>query len=395
MKFRIAFCITELEIGGAEKSLTELICRIDRELFDPSLFVLSTPPSQPTLLEKLESHGVPVHFLGLRGWSQLLAVIVRFACVLRNTQPHLIQSFLFHANLVSRVAARLAGVPVVVSGLRVAERAAQWHVLLDCLTSGYVDQFVCVSHGVAEFAVRQGLPPEKILVIPNGIDRSRFCDERDLSQSKEPLLSCETQQGPGAASVENCDLKTRETATRREYRLLTVARLDYQKGLDWLLVGLANWIHAFENLHLLIVGEGPMKTLLQTLISERGLSGYVTLAGFQKDLAHVFRSADLFVLPSRWEGMPNALLEAMAAGLPVVATDVEGVREVLGNHLDHQLIPVGDACALKRAILWHYFNRQESRNLGLRNRDHVMAHYSWSNVVKRYEELWIRLINRI
>jgi len=277
----------------------------------------------------------------------------------------------------------------------VAERAAQWHVLLDCVTSGYVDQYVCVSHSVADFAVRHGLPSHKIRVIPNGIDPIPSCDEMHLSRSKETVLSGAAAKDAEPVFTTSYDLKRRDADVEREYRLLTVARLDYQKGLDWLLMAIANWIHTLGKLHLLIVGDGPMKAALQALIDERGLAPYVTLAGFQKDIASVYRSADLFLLPSRWEGMPNALLEAMAAGLPVVATDVEGVREALGSHLNHQLVPFGDSLALKKAILWHYLNRQESRKLGLQNRDHVMTHYSWSSVVKQYEELWIRLINRI
>jgi glycosyltransferase involved in cell wall biosynthesis len=385
MKFKIAFVITELDVGGAEKSLTELVCRIDRGRFEPLVFVLSPPPSDPVLLERLKSQNVPVHFLGLRRWWQLPQVLLKFAHHLRIERPNLVQSFLFHANIASRIAARLAGAPVVVSGLRVAEHAAHWHILVDCMTSGFVDHYVCVSHAVAKFAIRNGLPPERITVVPNAVDSSLVSPENPPSKcdhrNPQDLLSTMISQQGQAIPVE-------------EYRLVTVARLDYQKGVDWLVLALANWIKRFSDLRLTIVGEGPLKSTLHHLINEYDLSRHVTLAGFQRDIVSVLQGSDLFLLPSRWEGMPNALLEAMAAGLPVVATDVEGVREILGTQLDHQLIPGGDSDALKDAILWHYLHRESSQAIGRRNREHVLARFTWPNVVRQYENLWTRLIYR-
>ncbi|MGQ9564028.1 MAG: glycosyltransferase [Thermogutta sp.] len=390
MKFRIAFAITELDQGGAEKIMTELACRIDRNRFDPSVFVLSDPPSDPILLRKLESHRVPVHFLGLQRWWQLPLVLFRFLRMLRQVKPHLVQSFLFHANIASRIAARVAGVPIVVSGLRVAERAARWHLLVDCMTSGYVDRYVCVSHAVAEFAKRNGLPAEKMEVIPNAIDATQF----SWQDSPHDLLNSTLQKSDVPTGTTQQDQEPRPAVAAEHFQLVTVARLDYQKGLDWLLLALADWFHRLSDLRLTIVGDGPMKSMLQRLIAEHRLSEFVTLAGFQKDVESILRKADLFLLPSRWEGMPNALLEAMAAGLPVVATDVEGVREILSPYFDHQCIPVEDTCALGDAILWHYLHRKDSREIGRRNREHVLAKFAWPNAVKQYENLWIGLISR-
>lgn len=390
MHIRIAFAITELDQGGAEKIMTELVSRIDRSRFDCSVFVLSCPPSDPVLLRKLESHKVSVHFLGLQRWWQMPAVLFRFVKGLRQLKPHLVQSFLFHANIASRIAARLAGVPVVVSGLRVAERAARWHLLVDCMTSGYVDHYVCVSHAVAEFAIRNGLPAEKVKVIPNAIDPTQFFWE----DSPHDFLDGRVQKSNAPTGTSQRDQEPRPAVAAEHFQMVTVARLDYQKGLDWLLLALANWFHRLGDLRLTIVGDGPMKSKLQRLIAQHGLSAYVTLLGFQKDIAGILREADLFLLPSRWEGMPNALLEAMAAGLPVVATDVEGVREILSPFLDHQCIPVEDTCALGDAILWHYLHRKDSREIGRRNREHVLARFAWPDVVKQYENLWMRLIFR-
>ena len=127
---RLALCITELEVGGAERCLMELATRLDRAKFLPVVYSLGPRPTgeQAALVQRLEAAGVPVHFLN--GRTRLAAPIVLWKLIrlLRSQNPQIVQSFLFHANLLGTLAAHLAGAPYMVTGIRVAERRRAWHL---------------------------------------------------------------------------------------------------------------------------------------------------------------------------------------------------------------------------------------------------------------------------
>ncbi len=173
----IALIITDLDVGGAERCLVELATRLDPGRFRPVVYCLAAEPSpeRDACLKALKAADIQVHCLGGgRNW-QFPVVVRRLKQLLRAQNPELAQTFLFHANIVGRIAARRAGVPKVVSGIRVAQRRPRWRLWLDRWTDGLVDRHVCVSEAVAQFAAREArLPPKKLVVIPNGVDLARF-----------------------------------------------------------------------------------------------------------------------------------------------------------------------------------------------------------------------------
>ena len=176
-KINVALCITELEIGGAERCLTELAVRIDRQRFSPVVYSLACQPErrERSCLPTLEAAGVPVHCLGGRRAWQFPIVVSRLRRLLASQRAQVIQTFLFHANIVGRIAAHRAGIKAVVSGIRVAERRSRWRLWTDRLTDGLVDRHVCVSQAVADFSVKRGgLSSEKMVAIPNGVDLSGY-----------------------------------------------------------------------------------------------------------------------------------------------------------------------------------------------------------------------------
>lgn len=398
--YRIALLITELEVGGAEKCLVELACRVSRELFRLEVFVLAGPPQRGELLARLQAAGIPVRFLGLRKMTELPAVLVKLVKLLRGFRPHILHSFLFHANLLGRIAGRLGGIPHIVCGLRVADREHPWHLFLDAITASWVDRYVCVSEAVARFSTHIGmLSPAKVSVIPNAVDEQAFASvpEIDLGEffrtgrsatdwcqpevDTFPAVGRETSSVSGVANPDR-------PLSGEPYWLVSVGRLEVQKAFDWLLYVLLPLLRRFPSLRFVLVGDGSERERLRKTIVREGLSDRVALAGFRSDVPRIVKSADLFLLSSRWEGMPNALLEAMAAGKPVVTTDVEGAREILGPLTPHQLVPQGDTRQYRRAIMWHLFHREESKQLGAMNRERVRDLFSWQRVVLMYEELW-------
>ncbi|HEX5446268.1 MAG TPA: glycosyltransferase, partial [Pirellulales bacterium] len=298
------------------------------------------------------------------------AVVRRLSRLLRNQRAELVQSFLFHANLVARFAARRADVPHVLSGIRVAERSAHWHLWLDRLTTRLVDRYVCVSQAVADFSQSEArLPREKLVVVNNGIDAERF-------ERAEPL-----------------DLTTIGLSGDR--RLVTfVGRLDRQKGLLELLRHCPSWLERFPMHDLLLVGAGPLERELKQEVGRLAIGSRVHFTGWRDDVPRVLRASELFVLPSHWEGMPNALLEAMAAGLPVVAADVEGIGELLGADGERQVAPRGQPAAFCDRVIALLADRPLAEQLGAQNRRRAQQ-FTWQAMVSAYERLFEEVAGRV
>ena len=162
-RLRLALCITELEPGGAERALVRLATGLDRERFEPVVYCLAGQPAhdRASLVESLEEAGVETHCLDGRGARNAMSVLRRLTRLFRAHRPHVVQTFLFHANLLGRIAARRAGVPRVVCGIRVAERRGRWRLWADRWTSGWVDMNVCVSQAVADFSRSFGRPARR------------------------------------------------------------------------------------------------------------------------------------------------------------------------------------------------------------------------------------------
>ncbi len=368
-KINVALCITDLDIGGAERCLTEIAVRIDRSRFSPVVYCLAPPPvrEEASCLPALANAGIEVHCLGGRGIWQFPAVACRLKRLLAAQKPQIIQTFMFHANLLGRIAARRAGVKAVVAGVRVAEHAARWHLLLDRLTQRWVDRYVCVSQAVAEYsAKRAGLPPEKLVVIPNGIDLDGY-------PARQPA-----------------DLRAFGIAAGR--RAVTfVGRLEPQKGVDWLIATAPHWLAKLPDCDLLLLGDGPLRPSLEAAAKTSGIADRAHFAGWRPDVPEILAASSLLVLPSLWEGMPNVVLEAMASRLPVVASDVEGVRELLGPNAARQTIAYGESKGLAAAIVGLMLDPALSSATGLENRRRAEECFGIARMVKLYEDLWASL----
>jgi glycosyltransferase involved in cell wall biosynthesis len=365
---RVALAITDLDPGGAEKALVELATRLDRSRFEPVVYCLTPlPPAEAaSCVPPLKQAGVEVHDLGMRSWRDLPQALARWQVLLQRQKPLLLQTFLFHANLVGRWAARRAGVRRVISGIRVAE-PRRWHRWADRLTGRLVDRYVCVSHAVARFSRQQArLPQEKLVVIPNGIDLAKYPPAVDRS----PPAGL-----PPGRRLAVC-----------------VGRLDRQKGLDWLLTAAPQWLARLPDCDLVLVGKGPEQPRLQRLARRLGIDDRVCFAGWRDDVPEILAASDLLVLPSRWEGMPNVVLEAMASHRPVLAARVEGVSELLGEEDEEQTVSWGDSQGLVAKLVRLLSDRQLAVELGEKNRRRAEEEFSIDRVVAAYQAFWSGLI---
>ncbi len=364
-RIRIALVITELQVGGAERCCVQLATGLGRDKYDPVVYsLLAAPPEdRASLVHELQASGIPVHFLGARSWLSLPRTILSLRRHFLRQRPDLVQGFLFHANLVAALAAWLANVPCMMSGIRVAEPRG-WHLRLARWADRFVTNHVCVSQAVAEYSRTAGrLPSQKIVVIPNGVDLRKFSDSTpiDLQELGVP-------------------------AGRRA--ITFVGRLDAQKGVGWLM-HLASRIFAQCKLHdLLVVGQGPDRELLEQIVRELRIGPRVRFAGWQADVPAILAASDVLVLPSQWEGMPHVVLEAMAAGKPIVACDVEGVRELLGEGAEKQIAPRGDAEAFLNRLSSILDDADLAAKLGTQNHRRVADQFAIATMVARYDLLY-------
>lgn len=306
---RVAFCITDLDPGGAEKALFQIVTHLDRSQWESPVVYCIGPEAE--LAPKLRQQGIETHCYGARS-SRSLGVFPWLIKELRAFRPDVLQCFLFHANIVGRIAGRMAGVPVIVAGHRVAEREKRWHLWGERLTRRLVDHHICVSQGVADHLREQArIPGEKLHVIPNGITIP--------PKSENPFQLRQSLGVPEGTPV-----------------VLGVGRLHPQKGFLILVEEFVSIRSRIPDAHLVLVGEGPQRLQLEQRISDCGLKGVVHLLGYRSDVSDLMRQADVLVVSSQWEGMPNVILEAFAVGLRVVSTPIEGIselKEMMGERL--------------------------------------------------------------
>lgn len=365
---RIAFVITELDEGGAERALVQIVTRLDRDCWEPRVFSLA---GRGPLTARLEDAEIPVFDCGAKSAS--IPLDIWRACSslkreLASWQPQIVQTFLFHANLLGRFAAWRASVPHVLSGIRVADRRGRLRLRLDRWTERFVEKHICVSQAVADFSIDEsGLDPRKVVVICNGVDLATFRDAEPADLSEFGI--------PTGAKV-----------------VLSVGRLDPQKDPLTLLAAFEQVAQRTENADLLLVGQGPMESEIRKWIAGSKFGARIHLAGWQNNVPGVLKAADVFALASRFEGMPNAVLEAGAAGVPVVATAAEGVGEILENGQSGWLVGIGDVSHLGAAIGEALTDRELAATKALRLQSVVAETFTWGYVVSEYDRLYRSLL---
>lgn len=360
---RVAFVITELAVGGAEKCLANLAAGIDRTRFEPVVVTLAKRPDHDVLVRGLEAQRVPVHFLNLSTWRQSWAGLRRLTALLRELQPNVVQTFLFHANVLGAMAVARANSPPLFAGARVAD--PRWgRLAVERWALSRAAAIICVSDSVLEHYERQGFRRQQLLTISNGIDVESWLHTRPAK-----LETFAVPQG------------------RRT--ILFVGRLDRQKGVDILLDAMPAVCEALPEVDLLIVGDGPERDHLHTLATRLAkFSGRIHFAGWQADIPEIMKASEVVVLPSRWEGMPNVLLESMAAGLPVVAAATHGVRQLLGSHTEQQMFSLEDTRELSARLIAILQDPNLQSRLGHANQVRAAQEFSLRSMIRQYEQLY-------
>ena len=357
----VVHVITTLEAGGAQTLLLDTVRRLD-----PSRYraVIVTLHGETMEVEALRPAVIDLSRRGtMTPW-----VLIPLVRILRKERAQIVHTHLVHADLLGGWAAWLAGVPRTVTTRHygIDHKEGTWLYRMADRSARSADAVVAVSHAVAEHLVmRRIVPRDRIAVIPNGVDPERFDPQRR---------------------------RRREDATAGV--LGAAGRLHPQKGFLPLLEIFRAVLERRPEARLEIVGEGPLRPQLERRIQELGLGKAVRLLGRVPHgrMPELYAGWDLFVMPSRWEGFGLAAAEAMAMGLPVVASALEGLTELVVDGQTGHLLPPGRGGDWVERIVGLLGNVAERERMGRVGRERIVRHFSVPTMVARLERLYDRLL---
>ena len=375
-KIKVFYAIERLARAGTELHLLRVLRQLDRTRFEPVLCCLNQSMCETDLIPT----DLTVHTFDAR-WNLLhpstIGIYWRLLHAIRQEKPDVIHSFLFVANILGAFASRRAGVRVFVASR--GRMGIEWdanflHRKMQCLADRRTDHILCKTEAMRqEIARHECVPLEKIRVIPNGVDTSHFRFESGGAAEARERLAQEfgiPTDGP---------------------LVLAVSNLKPIKGHRTLVEAAAKVREHCPALRVAIVGKGESEDELRDAVRSLGLETTVYLPGNAEDVRPWMRGADLFVAASLSEGMPNALLEAMAMGLPAVLSDIPGHRETAED--DAWYFPVKDIASLA-ATLEHALAASEERaERAQKGLERVCSSLSLEAMVRKIENVYIETLD--
>jgi glycosyltransferase involved in cell wall biosynthesis len=371
---KLLYVIGTLEVGGTERQLVEIVSRLDRTRFEPVVCCLS---AGGPLEERLRREGITVHVVGFRGFSvvrnlaKVIRQLIRLVRVVRAEAPVIVHGLLFWAYVLGTFAARLVRVPVVIASRRSLGhfKAGKTHYLwIERAANAMTDLIIANSEAVRADVLRQEqVPARKVIVIYNGLDAERY------QVGADQALRSSLRLAPGTAVV------------------AVIANFIHYKGYEYFLDAWSAVVRRCPDAVALLVGDGPLRASCEQRASAAGLGPRVRFLGTRPDVPRLLALADVLVHPSTEEGFSNAILEAMAAGRPVVAAAVGGNPEAIVNGETGLLVPARDSRSLADAIVWMIEHPADAKRFGEAGRRRVAEVFDLSAMVRRYEEVYERL----
>jgi glycosyltransferase involved in cell wall biosynthesis len=368
---RILFLSTSMGMGGADSQLLSaarvMVAR------GHAVVIVSLTPLGPMGLQaralgiRTESLEMPRGIPDPRG-------LLRLARMTRAWRPDVVHSHMVHANLLARALRLLAPVPALVSTIHNIYEGGRVRMAGYRFTNRLVDHMTIVSQAAADRFVGEKIVPAGLLtVVPNGVDTASI---RAVPASEGEALR-------------------RALGIGGRFAWLAVGRFEAAKDYPNMLRAFARVRKRHPEAVLLLVGRGSLQPETEALARELGLGDAVRFLGVREDVPVVMRAADAYVMSSAWEGMPMVLLEAGAAGLPIVSTRVGGNHEVVLDHQSGFLVPARDHDALASAMLrLADMPAEQRRAMGHRGQEHIERNYGLERVAERWEEIYHDVLAR-
>ena len=367
--WRILQLASTSDMGGTERMILFLVEHLDRREFQPYVGALI---GSGELLRRASALGIPTQHFGFRcAMDPLgLARLIRF---IRSEPIDLVQTYGLRADTVGRIAARLGGAQAVISSIRSIDPWRRlWHVWLDRLTAPCVDLFISNSEAGKQATVqREGFSPEKIHVIYSGVP------ERPIPREKRDELRKRYGVGPDSYPVVGI-----------------LANLREMKGHRDVIAALPAILAEFPKTVFLFAGRDDSHGAVEQYARERGVAHAIRFLGYVADTPSLLATLDIFMLPSHWEGLPAAIVEAMHAELPIIATAVGGIPELVRDQQEALLIPPANPSALADAVERLARDRDLASRLASAAAQRARELFSIEAMVSRTSEVYRTLLRR-
>ncbi|MBS0152385.1 MAG: glycosyltransferase [Nitrospira sp.] len=379
----ICHIITKLELGGAQEVALHVVSHLDPLKYRAVL--ISGPggllTEEAQRLPHIEMHLLPELGRRIHPLDDLVA-LVRMTKLLRRLRPSIVHTHSSKAGILGRWAAWLAGVPVIlhtIHGFGITPNQPGWLrrllTLLERLTGLITSHWIAVSQvDIAKGMAWRLFRSDQVSLIRPGIDPTLFL--RPLNPQQRTALRAELG------------------ATQDQWLIGTVACLKPQKAPHDF-VAVAKYVcAAIPQARFVLVGDGALRSQIDGLLNQEGLSDRVRLAGWRRDIPNVMQTLDAFLLTSHWEGLPRVLLEARAAGLPIVATRVGGAGEAVSHGTEAYLCAPGDCVSLAEKVI-HILRRKPEQGKVMESHSHTFPNeFHVNEMVAQYSSLYEQFCGR-
>lgn len=359
-KHRVCLMTTDSSWGGTENMIAGLVRGLSRSF----TVTLVTLKGDNILIHKVSAYCEQTLNLNLKSPFNTFKLneLMNF---LRNGKFDILHTFLFHANILGRVLGRLADIPVIISSQRSVDVwRKRRHIILDRWTAGWADHIVSNSMaGKKRLESVERISPDKISVIYNGI-----------FQTSAPVSLRPRASGPPVIGM--------------------VANFRGMKGHDIFIEAAELLLQEGHDLRFIIAGDGPERGKYEMLVRNLNLQGKISFLGFVSPIEDALQQMDVFVLPSEWEGFPVSILEAINAGVPVIATQVGGIPEIVIPEETGMLIPPRDVQSLKGAILRLLEDTHLRKKIVQNARQAISTRFTHEKMIDSTRHLYLSLIAR-
>jgi L-malate glycosyltransferase len=374
-KVKLLKFLTSFDIGGTERHVVNLLRGLDRSKFDVTMACLRR---QGPFLKDIERLDIPVEEYSLGSFRSRKALQELFRCArwIRANGVQIVHTYGFYSNVFGIPAAKLGGAPYVIGSIRDTLEFPPVQSAVHKLVCRFADAIFVNADVIRRRLVAEGYNGAKIKVFKNGVDLSRFARKDESGKLRQELGLYPT------APV-----------------IVVLSRLSKVKGIDYFLEAAATVAKRFEEARFLIVGDfkddPAYKATLKRQAIRLGLGRRVIFTGFRLDVQEILSEAIMSVLPCHaGEGLSNAILEAMAAGLPVVATTVGGNPELVADGKTGLLVPPRDPGALANAMSLLLADPRKAQAFGAAGKQRVMTEFLLERMVRETENFYLRAVNR-